>query len=73
MVLLLVIVINKTQVLYTFILNKSFGELLGTSPKNLIFLKTFDSEFLYIEVLFTDQNYNSLEIEDKTNITLVID
>ena len=42
------------------------------SPENFIFLKTFDSECSYIEVWFTDQNSNPLEIEDKTNITLVI-
>ena len=35
-------------------------------------LKTFDSEFSYIEVWFTDQNSKPLEMEDKTNITLVI-
>ena len=37
-----------------------------------MFLKTFNSEFLYIEVWFTDQNSKPLEIEDKINITLVI-
>ena len=37
-----------------------------------MFLKTFNSEFLYIEVWFTDQNSKPLEIEDKTNMTLVI-
>ena len=31
--------------LYTFILNKSFGQLLDISAKNFIFLKIFDSEF----------------------------
>ena len=30
-----------------------------------MFLKTFDSEFLHIEVWFTDQNSKPLEIEDK--------
>ena len=34
-----------------------------------MFLKTFDSKFSYIEVWFTDQNSNPLEIEDKMNIT----
>ena len=53
----------------TFVPNKSFGQLLDASPKNL---KTFDSEFLYIEVWFTDQNSNPLEIGDKIHITLVI-
>ena len=38
-----------------------------------MFLKTFDSEFLYILVWFSHQNSNPLEIEVKTNITLVID
>ena len=57
---------------YIFVPNKSFGELLDTSPKNFIFLKTFNSEFSCIEVWFTDQNFKLLEIEDKINITLVI-
>ena len=35
-------------------------------------LKTFDSEFSYIEVWFTNQNSEPLDIEDKTNSTLVI-
>ena len=42
-------------VLYTFVPNKSFGQLLDISPENFIFLKTFDSEFSYAEVWFTDQ------------------
>ena len=63
---------QNSRILHTFIPNKSFGQLLDISPKNLIFSKNFDSEFSYIEVLFTDQNSNSLEIEGKINITLVI-
>ena len=60
------------MVLYTFVPNKSFGQLLGISPENFIFLRTSDSQFSYIEVWFTDQNSNPLEIEDKINTTLVI-
>ena len=37
-----------------------------------MFLKTFDSELSCIEVWFTDQKSKLLEIEDKENITLVI-
>ena len=70
------IVINNYQknsrVFYTFAPNKSFGQLLDVSPKNYIFLKTFNSECSYIEVGFTDQNSKLLEIEDNINITLVI-
>ena len=37
-----------------------------------MFLKTFDSEFSYIEVWLTDQNFNPLKIKGKINITSVI-
>ena len=60
------------RVFYTFFLHKSFDQLLDISPKNFIFLKTFNSEFSYVEVWLTDQNFKSLEIEDKINSTLVI-
>ena len=63
---------QNSRVLYTFLPNKSFGQLLDFLPENFIFLKTFDSEFSHIEVWFTDQNSNPLEIENKINITLVI-
>ena len=63
---------QDSWVLYIFVPNKSSGQLLGILPKRFIFLKTFESQFSYIEVWFTDQNYKPLEIEDKINITLVI-
>ena len=61
---------KDSRVLYTFIPNISFDKKLDTFPEG--FSKTFNSEFLYTEVWFTDQNYKLLEIEDKINITLVI-
>ena len=63
---------QDSRVLCTFIPNKSFGQLLDVLPENFMFLKNSNSEFSYIEVWFSDQNYNSLQIEDNTNITLVI-
>ena len=63
---------QKSRVLYTFVPKQSFGQLLDISPEKFIFLKTFDSGFSYIEVLFMDQNSNPLEIEDKINTILVI-
>ena len=60
------------RILYTFISNKSFGQLLNISPKLFMFLKTFNSEFWYIEVWFTDQFSKPLEIEEKIKITLVV-
>ena len=37
---------QNLRVMYTFVCNNSFGQLLDISPKNFIILKTFDSEFL---------------------------
>ena len=44
---------QDSRVLYTFVPNKSLGSLLEMFQKN-IFLKTFNLEFLNIEVWFTD-------------------
>ena len=63
---------QDSRMLYKFVPNKSFGQLLDISHKNFIFLKTFNSEFSYIDVWFTDQSSKLLEIENKINITLVI-
>ena len=63
---------QDSRVLYTFVPNKSFDQLLDISPKNVIFLKILNSEFSCTKVWFTDQNSKPLEIGDKMNITLVI-
>ena len=55
---------QNSKVLYSFVRNESFGELLDISPKKAIFLKTFDLEFLYIEVLFTHQSSKPPELKD---------
>ena len=60
---------QDSRVLYVFVPMKCFGHV---SRKIFLFLKTFDSEFPYIEVWFTDQNSRPLEIEDKIKVTLVI-
>ena len=66
------------RVFSTFVLNKSFGQLLDISPKNLMFLKNFNkelslnSEVRYFQVWFTDHNFKLLETVDQINITLVI-
>ena len=50
------------RVLYTFVPNKPFGNLLEISLTNHIFLKTFNSEHDEIIVWFTYQNSQPLEI-----------
>ena len=59
---------QDSRVLYTFVPNKSFGQLLDISLKHFIYLKTFNSEFSCIEVWFTDQISKLLENEDEINI-----
>ena len=63
---------QDSRVLYTFVPNKPFGSLLEISPTNHFFLKTFNSEDDEIKLWFTDQNSQSLEIEDRINLTMVI-
>ena len=68
-------IVNKyyqqdSEGLYTFVSNKSFGSLLETFPTNFIPLKTFNSEFEAIEVWFTDQNSQPLEVEDRIKYPL---
>ena len=47
---------QKYEVLYTFNPNKSYTYLLNVEPSNLVFLKTYNTEFHEIIITFTDQN-----------------
>ena len=60
------------RILYAFVPNKPFGNLLEISPTNQIFLKIFNSEFQEIKIWFTDQTSKPLEVEDRKNLTLII-
>ena len=63
---------QDSRILFTFVPNKTFSSLLEISPANHVFLKTFNSEFQEIKIWFTDQTSKPLEVEDKTNIILII-
>ena len=63
---------QDSRVFYTFVPNKPFGSSLEVSPKNHIFLKIFNSEFQAIEVWFTYQIGQPLEIKDSINLTLIM-
>ena len=60
---------QASKVLFTFVPNKQFGQLITITPT---MLKTTNAELSFIEIWFTDQNNRSLEIEDNVNITLII-
>ena len=63
---------QASRVLFTFVPTKQYGQLVSISSHSLVFLKTMNTEFSEIEVWFTDQNNNALEIEDNVNISLII-
>ena len=63
---------QASKVLFTFVPNKQFGELINISPHSLTMLGTTNTEFSCIEVWFTDSNSEPLEIEDNVNLTLII-
>ena len=63
---------QKSEVLYIFTPNKSNADLLNVEPSNLVFLKTYNTEFDEIIITFSDQNGRSLEIENKVNVALLI-
>ena len=63
---------QKSEVLYTFTPNKSYNYLLNVETGNSVYLKTCNTEFDDIIITFTDQNGRPLEIEDKVNLTLLI-
>ena len=63
---------QHSRVLFTFVPTKQYDKLISILPHSLVFLKTMNTEFSEIEVWFTDQNNNALEIEDNVNISLII-
>ena len=64
---------HSSKVLFSFVPNKQFGQLINISQQSLIMMNTVNTEFSFIEVWFTDQNSKALEeIEDNVNLTLII-
>ena len=61
---------QASKVLFTFVPNKQFGQLINIAPHSLIMLSTTNTEFSSIQVWFIDQNSQPLEIEDNVNMTL---
>ena len=61
-----------SKVLFTFVPNKQFGQLINISTHSLTMPGTTNTEFSFIEVWFTDENREPLETEDNVNLTLII-
>ena len=63
---------HTSKVLFSFVPNKQFGQLINISPHSLTMINTVNTEFPFVEVWFTDQTSKALEIEDNVNLTLII-
>ena len=63
---------HTSKVLFTFVPNKHFGQLINISPDSLTMMNTINTKFSFVEVWFTDQVSKSLEIEDSVNMTIII-
>ena len=62
---------QASKVLFTFVPNKQFEQLITIAPHSLTMLNTTNTEFSSIEVWFPDQNSKPLEIEDNVKMSLV--
>ena len=51
---------QDSTVLFTFVRNKLFGQLITITPHSPTMLKTTNSEFSFIEICFIDQNNRPL-------------
>ena len=63
---------HSSKVLFSFVPNKQFGQLINISPNTLTMMNTVNTEFSHIEIWFTDQFSKPLEIEDNVNLILII-
>ena len=63
---------HTSKVLFSFVPNEQFGQLINISQHFLTMMNTVNTEFSFVEVWFTDQASKALEIEDNVNLTLII-
>ena len=62
---------QASRVLFTFVLTKQIRQLFNISPHPLTMLGTTNTEFSFIEVWFTHENSEPIQIEDNVNLTLI--
>ena len=63
---------HTSKVLFSFVPNKQFGQLIDISPHSLTMINAVNTDFSFAEVWFRDQISKALEIEDNVNLTLII-
>ena len=63
---------HTSKVLFSFVPNKQFGQLINISPHSLTMMNTVNTEFSFVEIWVTDETSKALEIEDNVDLTLII-
>ena len=62
---------HTSKVLFSFVPNKQFGQLINISPHSLTMMNTVNTEFSNVKVWFIDEASKALEIENNVNLTLI--
>ena len=55
---------HTSKVLFSFVPNKQFGQLINISPRSLTMMNTVNTEISFVS--------KALKIEDNVNLTLII-
>ena len=63
---------QKSEILYTFLPNKSYAYLLNAEPSNSVFFKNYNTEFDEIIIKLTVRNGRAVGVEDKVSLALPI-
>ena len=63
---------HSSKVLFCFVPNKQFGQLIKISPNSLTMMNTVNTELSFVEVWFIDQASKAPEIEGNVNLRLII-
>ena len=63
---------HTSKVLFTFVPNKQFGQLINVLPNTLTMMNTVNTEFAFVENWLKEQASKALEIEDNVSLTLII-
>ena len=63
---------QASKLLFIFVPNKQFGQLINISPHSLTMLSVTNTECSFIKVRFTDRNSEPLAFKDNVTMILII-
>ena len=63
---------QASKVLFAFVPNKQFDQLINTASHSISMMNTTNAEFSFGKVWFTDQNTKQFETKDNVNMTVIL-